>query len=194
MNDRPKGIIERFNKRLTRPLAVSLSDSAWITPNGITWASAAIAGILAPVAIVYNYNFIAAILVLLGALLDSLDGDLARERGTASREGAILDAVLDRYIDFLIVSALIWQSLDCLLPGLAALLGGQMVPYIRARTEAAGKTSVATFGSRDIRNLVLIIGIALQFYCALLIVLAVLSNLSAFHRFFFAVKLSETKI
>jgi len=72
--------------------------------------------------------------------------------------------------------------------GLAALLGNQMVPYLRARTEAAGKASVATFGSRDIRNMVLVVGLIGGWYCALLIVLALISNASALHRFYHATK------
>ena len=42
----------------------------------------------------------------MGDLWDSVDGDLARKQGTASPEGAIFDAVLDRHIDFLVIGAL----------------------------------------------------------------------------------------
>ncbi|MHC4639846.1 MAG: CDP-alcohol phosphatidyltransferase family protein, partial [Planctomycetota bacterium] len=147
-----------------------------------------VAGILAPWAIIAELNVCAAILVLSGAWLDSLDGDLARARQNGTKEGEILDAVLDRYIDFFIISALIWQTPGCLLGGLAALLGNQMVPYLRARTEVTGKSSVATFGSRDIRNILLVVGLFLGWYCVLLIGLAVLSNASAFHRFYYATR------
>ena len=188
MSDRPSGFIERLNKKLSVPVARLLVGVLWITPNRITWMSALLAGVLAPWAIVAGLNQPAAILVLAGAWLDSLDGDLARARQCGTKEGEILDAVLDRYIDFAIIAALIWQIPECLLAGLAALLGNQMVPYLRARTEAAGKASVATFGSRDIRNAVLVAGLIVGWYCALLIVLALIANASALHRFYHATR------
>ncbi len=188
MSKRPRGFIERLNKKISVPIAQLLVNVSWITPKGITWTSALVAGVLAPWAIVTGLNIPAAILVLAGAWLDSLDGDLARARQCGTKEGEILDAVLDRYIDFAIIAALIWQSPECLLAGLAALLGSQMVPYLRARTEAAGKASVATFGSRDIRNMILVAGLLGGWYCALLIVLALIANASALHRFYHATK------
>ncbi len=188
MNPRPSGVIERLNKKLSVPAARLLVNVSWITPSGITWTSALVAGVLAPWAIVAGLNLPAAILVLVGAWLDSLDGDLARVRQCGTKEGEILDAVLDRYIDFAIIAAMIWQTPECLFAGLAALLGNQMVPYLRARTEAAGKASVATFGSRDIRNMVLVVGLIGRWYCASLIVLAIVANASALHRFYKATK------
>ena len=187
MKKRPVGIIERLNKCFTRPLAHRLVGILWITPNRITWTSAAFAGLLAPLAIVEDWHIAAALLVLAGAWLDSLDGDLAQARGCGSKEGEILDAVLDRYIDFALVVALIYREPDYLMAGLAALLGCQMVPYIRARTEAAGKSSIATFGSRDIRNFILVLGLITGLYKVLIIVLAVVTNLSAIHRFVSAI-------
>ncbi len=188
MKERPSGFIERMNKRLTRPIAQRLANVSWITPKNITWASAFSAGVFAPLAIIAGLNVYATLLVLAGAWLDSLDGDLARVRNCGTTAGEILDTVLDRYVDFLIIAALIWQTPHCLLPGLTALLGSQMVPYLRACTEAAGKPSVSTFGSRDIRNMVLVAGLISGWHCTLLIVLTVISNASAFHRFYHATK------
>ncbi len=184
MSEKPSDIIERMNKKLTVPISGLLVNISWITPNGITWMSALIGGVLGAWAIVAGLNLTAVILVLIGGLLDNLDGDLARARQCATKEGEILDAVLDRYVDFFIIASLIWQTPACLLVGLAALLGNQMVPYVRARTEAAGKSSVSTFGSRDIRNLIIIVGLIGGWYCALLFVLAVIANASAIHRFY----------
>ncbi len=188
MSGRPAGIVERLNKRLTVPLAERLAGVPWVTPNRVTWASAVCAGVAAPAALLAGWPVTAAVLVLVGAWLDSLDGDLARARGGGSREGGILDAVLDRYVDFLLTAAVLLAAGDCWYWGLAALLGTQMVPYVRARAEAAGKPAVATFGSRDVRNLLLVVGIAAQQYCLLLVALAVITNLSAAHRFYQAVR------
>ena len=185
---RPEGFIEKLNKRLTRPLARKLKGVYWITPDRITWFSFLVSGVLGPLAILEGHLPLAGLLVLLGAWLDSLDGDLARERNVVSREGAILDAVLDRYIDLFLISALIISCGRCLLPGLLSLIGSALVPYTRAKVEAMGKASVATFASRDVRNLILVAGLLLNQPYLMLWGLAVLSNISALHRFVMGVR------
>jgi len=187
---RPHGWIENLNRKLTDPLARYLEKINWITPNGITWASFIVAGILAPIAISFGFYMISALVIWVGDLLDHLDGDLARIRGCASKEGEILDAVLDRYVDFLLIAAILWQIPECLLIGFLALLGSQMVPYIRARSEAVGKAAATSFGTREVRNLILVIGLLLGWLCILLIILAIISNASAIHRFVYALKKS----
>ena len=184
---RPAGIIERFNKALLRSVGHRISRWRWVTPNRITWISVLIGGPLAVWAILRGHTILAGVFVLLGSWLDSLDGDVAREQGRSSPEGAILDAVLDRYVDFFVIGAIILTSpIDHLIPGLLALLGITLVPYPRAKTEAEGKSSVSTIGSRDIRNIILVIGLVLGSLFWLLVVLAVVSNLSAIHRFVMA--------
>jgi len=138
----------------------------------------------------------------LGDILDYLDGDLARRQGTSSREGAIFDATLDRYTDFLVVGALTYLTTVVLdrysdlligpLPfltskvvlglGLAALLGAMMTPYVRAKTEAEGKSSTATVGARGVRNHILVAGLLLSQPVWTLVAIAVVANLSALHR------------
>ena len=186
-----RGIIETVNKKLTVPLAKLLKEQRWLTPNIVTILSFIISGVIAPIAIYWGYLPTAGLLTYLGALLDSLDGDLARERGIASKEGAILDAVLDRYIDLALVGALILYKPSCLLIGLLAMLGSALVPYVRAKTEAVGKKSTATIGSRDTRNLILLVGLLLNAPCKTLTALAIIANISALHRLFFALKKPE---
>ncbi|RTZ67332.1 MAG: CDP-alcohol phosphatidyltransferase family protein [Aquificaceae bacterium] len=183
----PRGIIESINKRITVPIAKRLKYSPYITPNLITWISFFLSGIVAPFLILKELYPLAGFFVYLGALLDSLDGDLARERNQTSTEGAILDAVLDRYIDLFLIASLTYVS-QCWVWGLLAMIGSSLVPYVRAKTEAVGKKSVSTFGSRDVRNLILFLGLILSLPCETLGVLAVISNLSAIHRFYFALK------
>lgn len=188
VHTKPVGFVERLNKMVTAPLAARLAACRRVSSNTVTWASAAVGGVMAPLALLGGHNLVAAALIVCGALLDSLDGDLARVRGTASAEGAILDAVLDRYVDFALLASLLVAAPGCFPWGLAAILGTFMVPYIRARTEACGKVSVATIGSRDTRNVVLVVGIASDQYCLTLAAIAVLANLSAMHRFYHAVR------
>ncbi len=173
---------------LTVRLARLLAGWTWVTPNRITWFSAFIGGVLAGALILQGQLRWAALAVVISGLLDGLDGDLARERGTTSIEGGILDSVLDRYVDFLILAVLIWLSPQTYLAaGLFALLGTAMVPYIRARSEAAGKSSVASIGSRAVRMVLVILGLLTGQILPLLVVLGALSNIAALHRLIVAI-------
>ena len=60
----------------------------------------------------------------MGDILDYLDGDLAGTQDTGSREGAIFDAVLDRYTDFLVIGTLVYVTGDkCLARGIGCNAG-----------------------------------------------------------------------
>ncbi|PZD74781.1 CDP-diacylglycerol--inositol 3-phosphatidyltransferase [Acaryochloris thomasi RCC1774] len=179
----PTSWLDQTVQILTIRLARLLAGWAWITPNRITWFSAAVGGVLAGGLILQGQLRWAALAVIISGLLDGLDGDLARERGTTSTEGAILDSVLDRYVDFLILAALIWISPRAhLAAGLLALLGTAMVPYIRARSEAAGKSSVASIGSRAVRMVLVILGLLTGQILPLLILVGAIANIAALHR------------
>ena len=140
--------------------------------------------------------------------MDYLDGDLARRQGTGSKEGAIWDAVLDRYIDFFVIGALTYftvavlerhsdyligelniiSSEVVLLVGLAALMGSMLTPYVRAKSEAEGKSSVATFGERAWRNRALVVGLLLSQPIWTLGVIALITNFSVVHRLVHALR------
>ncbi len=144
--------------------------------------------------------------VALGDLLDYLDGELARKQGSSSREGAIFDAVLDRYTDFLVIGALTYltavildpqrdlyigkmtfmTSETALLLGLAALLGSALTPYIRAKTEAEGKKSIVTIGDRSWRNRILVVGLFAGQPVWTLAAIAAVANFSAIRRLAYA--------
>lgn len=79
-------------------------------------------------------------LYIASGILDTFDGRLARQLGSASHRGAALDSILDRYADAAILVGLAWYYRDTwvLMPCLLALTGSLLVPYIRARGEASG--------------------------------------------------------
>lgn len=188
----PKSFIDHIIQFFTVKLAGSLVDMPWITPNGITFVSAIIGGLIASWQIVTHHYLIAVLLIVIAGVGDSLDGDLARARGVASKEGELLDSILDRYTDFLLISALILVAPDKhLIIGLLALLGSTLVPYIRARSEAAGKSTVASIGSRATRTVLIILGLLTNQIFPLLIVLAAISNIAAIHRFVVALSIRE---
>jgi CDP-diacylglycerol--glycerol-3-phosphate 3-phosphatidyltransferase len=85
----------------------------------------------------------ATVVITLCALLDVLDGSMARARGTTSRFGALLDSVMDRVADGAVFGCLAWwlatdgQRLLAAVT-LFCLVGGQVVSYIKARAEGLG--------------------------------------------------------
>lgn len=183
----PQSFLDKVVQFFTIKLARSLARFTWITPNRVTWVSAGIGGPLTGWLIIQEQYGLATALVVVSGLLDGLDGDIARERNLTSIEGGILDSVLDRYVDFFLIAALILVNpQDHLLVGLVALLGTTMVPYIRARSEVAGKSSIASIGSRATRIVLIIVGLLTQQLFPLLVALAMIANIAAVHRFWFA--------
>ena len=183
MTEFREGAVDRFYRRGTEPLAAFLAQRRWITPNRISCAGFIVGGLGAALCILTLPLWTAGVLVGIGDLLDYLDGDVARKQGTGSREGAILDATLDRYTDALAIGSMAYLTADTALPlGLAALFGAMLVPYVRAKTEAEGKTSAPTLGERGMRNRVLVIGLLFNRPVWTLAAIALLTNFSAFHR------------
>jgi archaetidylinositol phosphate synthase len=185
----PKSFLDRAIHSITEKLASILVNITWITPNRISWLSGGLGGLVAGWYIVRENYLLAVFFIILSGILDCLDGDLARARNMASGEGDILDSVIDRYVDFFLIAALILVSPnDYLIAGLLALLGTTLVPYVRARSEAEGKSTVASIGSRSTRTILIIIGLLTQQLLPLLILLAAITNIASIHRLIFALK------
>jgi len=204
----PENIVDRLYRRVTEPLAAYLARYHWITPNRISGAGFLVGGVGASICILTLPLWTAGILFAFADFLDGLDGDLARKQGTRSKGGAIFEAVLDRYTDLLAIGALTYltavvmdrytdfligglsflTSDTALLLGLAALLGSMLTPYVRARTEAEGKSSITTIGDRGWRNRVLIVGLLLGQPIWTLGIIALIANFSALHRLTYALR------
>ena len=123
---------------VTRPLWAVLLRSG-VPANAITTLSALL-GVGAGVAVAAGRFALGGWLFLFAGILDAMDGRVARTRNEATRAGAAMDSVLDRYTDSALLIGLAWyyRSTWVLLPVLAALLGTSLVPYVRARGEGLG--------------------------------------------------------
>ncbi|MEM4334833.1 MAG: CDP-alcohol phosphatidyltransferase family protein [Candidatus Caldarchaeum sp.] len=147
---------------------VKLFAKAGISPNfltaagvGLTFLSLFFYG-LARVERVY---FLAAGFVLsLGALLDGLDGSLARLTGSQSRMGAFVDSVSDRVSDSLIVVGfMITGYVDGLL-AVVMLASSMLVSYVRARGESLSVSlKEVGIGERAVRVVAAILGTFLAY-------------------------------
>lgn len=109
-----------------------------ISPNQLSWASFFL-GLLAGACLSVGHFGSAAVFSAISALLDSLDGMVARMSGLASDAGEVLDAAVDRFAEFFFIGGLViyYRSVPVLM-GLAllALLGSFMVSYSTAKAEA----------------------------------------------------------
>lgn len=123
------------------PAAAALSRVG-LGPNAVTLLGLAVAGISAYLIAMGNLLAGGAVLLASGAF-DMLDGTLARSTGKATRFGALLDSVVDRLSEALVLLGLLlhytqrgpeWGTALVY----AALVGSLMVSYLRARSEGLG--------------------------------------------------------
>ncbi|AHG04097.1 CDP-diacylglycerol-glycerol-3-phosphate 3-phosphatidyltransferase [Halobacterium sp. DL1] len=109
------------------------------TPNGVSvvaFVFAVGAGAAFYVATPLAYA-VGALLVFLNGWLDLLDGALARELGTDSLAGDLLDHVLDRYADVIVVAGLA-AGIGRYDLGLAAVTGVLLTSYLGTQAQAVG--------------------------------------------------------
>lgn len=123
---------------LTAP-AVGLLVKSGISPNAIT-ATSAVLATGAAVAVASGHMGLGGWLFALSGLCDFLDGRVARATSRSSARGALLDSVLDRYVEGALFVGLAWfyRGSWLLLCVGAALVGSLLVSYVRARGEGLG--------------------------------------------------------
>ncbi len=164
---------------------------------GVMAVAAALAfylgGVAAPV-----WYAVAAGLVFLNGWLDVVDGALAREQGVASPAGDLLDHVLDRYADIVIIGGLAAGIGEYWL-GFLAVTGVVMTSYLGTQAQAVGLDRVygGLVGRADRLAIIGVVGF-LAYPLAgadaggfdaigwLLIFLAVVGHLTALQRFVYA--------
>ncbi len=77
-------------------------------------------------------------LVFLTAVLDALDGIVARKRGLSSKRGDLVDHTLDRVADILIIGGIALGPLVNTEVGFTAIIGVLMLSYMGTQAQAVG--------------------------------------------------------
>lgn len=95
-----------------------------IGPLLVTLCAAAL-GAVAALALAMGWTALFLLLLWLSGLLDAVDGTLARQVGSASRAGALLDIVCDRLVEVLVIAAFGLRFPDALFALL--LLSGSII-------------------------------------------------------------------
>ena len=171
-----------------------------MSPN--QWSLISILPALAAVWFLVKEQFIsAALLFIIAAFIDMVDGSVARVTGRVTKFGAYLDTVIDRYVEALIVFGLLFASLPGFhLPAYAWIFlyffGGLMTTYAKAAAKEKeliheGAELKGGLMERAERLIILFIGILLAAFdiyllTYIVVILAVLTNISALQRIWIA--------
>ena len=183
-----------FGTKLLNPIAVNIP----LGPMGISFLSLV-------TAITAGYSFyiveadlsnkiwllIGAAMVFLTAVLDALDGIVARLRNLSSKRGDLVDHTLDRVADIIILGGIAIGPLVVIEVGFAAIIGVLMLSYMGTQAQAvgAGREYAGLLGRADRLIVLIIIPIIHYFnqdqnYMELMCYMfAIVCTLSAFYRF-----------
>jgi archaetidylinositol phosphate synthase len=188
--------------RLLDPL-VRGAVAAGLTPNGISvlaFAVAVAAGAAYWIADAGSLLYLlGAVLVFCNGVLDLLDGMVARRTGTDSAAGDLLDHVLDRYADIVVVVGLAGGTGEFAI-GLAAVTGVLMTSYLGTQAQAVGLDRVygGLVGRADRLAIVGVVTAAAAFTTVgyaglslvglLLVFFAVVGHFTAVQRFYYAMR------
>jgi archaetidylinositol phosphate synthase len=123
--------------RILLPLARGLGNVSPDALSGVAFVAAIGAGISFYVA-TPPLLLVAVLLVFLNAVLDALDGRVAKLTGRASARGDFLDHVLDRYADVFILGGIALGAYGDLLVGFFGILGVILASYMGTQAQAVG--------------------------------------------------------
>ncbi|WP_292407938.1 MULTISPECIES: CDP-alcohol phosphatidyltransferase family protein [unclassified Methanoculleus] len=193
--------------KYTEPIA-SFFIHLGVTPNQVSVLSV-LFGFSCALAFTQRYFFAGSLLLVVSAILDLVDGNVARKNHTESKFGAVFDWVADKYVDAAIILGVGFSGIPIVshlinVPPVAdfgvvglALAGSLINTFIKPVTYAeigyseriAGKIEdplegVGFFG-RPETILVLGLGGVTGFIWVAVILIAVCTNLSAVQRIFY---------
>ncbi|MEW5902251.1 MAG: CDP-alcohol phosphatidyltransferase family protein [Acidobacteriota bacterium] len=173
-----------------------------VGPNTIT-ILAALAGLGSGALFALGQPVWAASLIIVSGALDIIDGKVAAKTGKKSLYGAIFDSTLDRYSEFFIYFGLAYHFRGRWLMWIPffTFLGSSMVSYTRARAEGLGIECTVGFMQRAERMILLVLGTAAGVIfrvfdpamAAVLALIAVISNITAFERAFFVRRIERQR-
>ena len=156
-----------------------------LSPNILTIIGFLIT-LAAAVAIPHNLR-LGGVLILFGGIFDMLDGVAARTNGRATKFGAFLDSVLDRYSDafiFLSISYYLAASGNHVgaFLSLGTLVGAFVISYARARAEGIGESCHTGIMERPERIILLIFATLTGWLVPILWAMLILTHFTAIQR------------
>lgn len=142
------GLISKLiNRKFSLPLTKVLSRTP-ITANQVTFLSL-VTALAGAVSFALHQPLLGGLLAQFCSILDGVDGEIARLKFLKSNYGALFDAILDRYADYLLVLGMAWAWLGegasfwAWLVSAAALTGIPMSMLIKEKYHAlTGRTFI----------------------------------------------------
>jgi CDP-diacylglycerol--glycerol-3-phosphate 3-phosphatidyltransferase len=142
-----------------------------VTPNVLTATGVLLCGVASILVLFEDRNeilfyWLAAVVFVVGSLLDILDGALARAGGKTTPFGAFFDSTTDRVSEGFMLTAIAYILAVHHRPvfvavAVAGVAGSFLVSYTRARAEALGLRGDVGIGSRAERVVVITAGLVL---------------------------------
>src|SRR6266852_10005679 len=181
-------MLSHYKASLTRlgdPVARALLR-AHVRPNHLTMLGLGVS-IVAACALAQGRLRVGAVLLALAGLFDFFDGSLARLANSVSAFGAFLDSVVDRYSDLVVLLGIVLfyhrgADVQGVFLTMVTVIGTVMVSYTKARAQSIGLSCEIGLMERPERLIVLIAGATFNLLTPAMIVLAVLTNLTALQR------------
>lgn len=179
----------RVKAWLTRFVSVPLAKmflALHVSPNALTLTGLAVAAVVAYLLSEGRF-LLGGIVLLFGAAADMLDGTLARLSDRVSRLGALLDSVVDRLSEAMVLGGLMVYYVEetnelgaylCF----ASLVASMMVSYVKARSEGLGVTVDVGIMGRAERVVVLVIGLLFGYPLVALGIILFLASVTVVHR------------
>ena len=163
-----------------------------IDPNVLTLCGTFF-GFLSAFSIAFGFLISGGIALLIAGFFDLLDGAIARHTNRVSLFGGFLDSVLDRYSDLAVMLGILVFFLHgneraYAVVTFIASMGIAIIPYARARAEAASLSCNTGLMERPERIIFLLIGLFFNVLHYVVIVLAVLSHVTVIQRIMYVKK------
>lgn len=174
--------------RVVDPVAVFLLRIG-ITPNGMTFFGSLGTSAMALWLWPQGEYFWGTMGVIAFIFSDLLDGTMARISKKSSQWGAFFDSTIDRVVDVALIGALLLSLLrtddPLALVAFAALIGGFLVSYVKARAQGLGLECDGGFAERAERVIILLTavgfaGLGVPYILAIGIWILAISSLATF--------------
>ncbi len=178
------GFISRYiNRKISTRITPHILKYDFLTPNAVT-IFVTFLGFLSSFLFLFKYSIAGGIMTQIVSIIDGCDGEIARVKNISSRYGAVLDSVLDRYVDIFILSGIylsVEKSIILSISFILALAGSVLVSYI---SHLSGMRPY--FATRDIRLFIIMIGgffiyFNEHFVSVIFILIGFLTHLSVFY-------------
>ena len=170
------------------PLARRLS-ALGVSANAATLAGGALT-VLGAALLVAAMPLGALVVLVLGTLADTLDGEIARASGGGTPFGAFLDSTVDRVADAALFGGVVLLAVTMAQPALLwwaliALVASLLVPYVRAKAESLGAAATVGPAPREARIVIVLLGLAgwallglFELFAAAVLAVALLASLT----------------